>query len=114
MTDATISLGGSSWSVPPLAVKQNKIVDPLIISLLPIFSKWKEDPGSISKIGHEQYENLITIAYTAITRAKPEFTRAQFDDLPVTLPELIAAFSIVAQQTGIFAKATSSGEATAG
>ena len=41
----------------------------------------------------------------------PEVTRAQFMELPITLPELIAAFSVIACQTGVFQKENSAGEA---
>lgn len=101
---AEIKLGGSSFDIPALAVKQNRICDPLIISLLPIFSNWSTDKASIGKIGQEQYDALLTIAYTAITRALPAFTRAEFEDLPITLPELVFAFTTIAQQTGVFAR----------
>jgi hypothetical protein len=109
---ASISLGGKDWEIPQLAVKQNRIVDPLIISLLPVFSTWTTDKNSITKIGKEQYDALLTIAYTAITRAKPDFKLAEFEELPVTLPELIFAFTVIAQQTGVFARGTP-GEAPA-
>lgn len=111
---AEISIGGKQWQVPQLAIKQNRIIDPLVLALLPIFYTWKSDPATISKIGREQYDSLLTIVYTAITRAKPDFTLQQFEDLPATLPELINAFSIIAQQTGIFAKADTPGEVKAG
>ena len=101
---AEISLGGRKFDIPALAVKQNRIIDPLIISLLPIFSTWSTDKTSIGKIGSEQYEALLTIAYTAITRALPAFKKEEFEDLPITLPELIFAFTTIAQQTGVFAR----------
>ena len=109
---ANITLGGRSFEIPPLAVKQNRIIDPLIISLLPVFSNWSTDKASISKIEQKQYDDLLTIAYTAITRALPSFKKEEFEELPVTLPELIFAFTTIAQQTGVFARGTP-GEAPA-
>ena len=99
---AEIKLGGQTFDIPALAVKQNRVIDPIIIQLLPIFANWATDKTSISRIGQEQYDGLLTIAFTAITRAKPDFKRAEFEELPITLPELIFAFTTIAQQTGVF------------
>jgi hypothetical protein len=101
---AEIKLAGRTFDIPALAVKQNRVIDPAIISLLPIFANWTTDKNSIGKIGSEQYEALLTIAYTAITRALPQFKKEEFDELPITLPELIFAFTTIAQQTGVFAR----------
>jgi len=108
-----VVLGGKSWPVPMLAARQNKIIDPLILRLLPVFALWQSDKAqALAKLGAAEYDALLDIAYVAITRAHPEFTRDAFLDLPVTLPELITAFSIIAQQTGVFQK--SSGETPLG
>lgn len=98
-----ITLGGKEWPVPQLVARQNKIIDPLIISLLPVFTQWETDKaGALTKLGAKEYDSLIEIAFQAIRKASPEITRDQFLDLPITLPELIGAFSVIAQQTGVF------------
>ena len=109
-----VTLGGQVWPVPLLAAKQNRIIDPLILSLLPIFKEWQADKVlAFSKIGAPQYEALQEIAFQAIRRACPVLTREQFLDLPVTLPELVTAFPVIARQTGIFERA-GPGEGAAG
>jgi len=108
-----ITLGGKEWAVPMLAARQNKIIDPLILGLLPMFGDWQTNRFlALSKITPKDYEALQEIAYQAIRRASPEVTRDQFLDLPITLPELVAAFPVVAQQTGVF-KRGEPGEAQA-
>lgn len=110
----SVALGGQRWPVPTLAARQNRVIDPLILSLLPVFSAWQADKTlSLSKLGAVQYEALLEIAFQAIRRAHPELTREQFLDLPVTLPELVAAFPVIARQTGVFERA-SPGEDPAG
>ncbi len=109
----TVALGGQRWPVPALAARQNRIIDPLILSLLPVFSEWQSDRAALSKLGSAQYEALLEIAFQAIRRARPELAREQFLDLPVTLPELVAAFPVIARQTGVFERA-SPGEGAAG
>ncbi len=103
---AAITLGGKMWQVPVLTARQNKVIDPLILGLLPIFSEWQHDKAAaLSRLGSEQYDSLLEIAFVAIRRAHPDLTHEKFLDLPVTLPELITAFSAIAQQTGVFQKA---------
>lgn len=111
---AQVRLAGKAWRIPMLAARQNRIIDPLILGLLPVFAQWQDDKsGALAKLGNQQYEALLEIAYVALTRAAPELTREQFMDMPVTLPELIEAFSVIAQQTGVFQK-TGEGEMTPG
>lgn len=108
---AIISVGGKDFDIPQLAVRQNRIIDPLIINLIPILSAWTKDKNL--NIGSKEYDDLLTIAFTAITKAKPDFKKEEFEELHITLPELITAFSTIAQQTGIFTRGTP-GEAKAG
>lgn len=111
---AQVRLAGKAWRIPMLAARQNRIIDPLILGLLPVFAQWQDDKsGALAKLGNQQYEALLEIAYVALTRDTPELTREQFMDMPVTLPELIEAFSVIAQQTGVFQK-TGEGEMTPG
>jgi hypothetical protein len=109
-----VSLGGQTWPIPQLAAKQNRIIDPLILSLLPVFNEWQTNKAqALSMLGGPQYEALQEIAYQAIRRARPEVTREQFLELPVALPELVAAFPVIARQTGVFQRGEP-GEAEAG
>ena len=109
-----VLLGGRLWPIPLLAARQNRIIDPLILSLLPLFSEWKDDKiATLSKLNTSNYESLLEIAFQAIRRAHADVSREQFLDMPVTLPELVAAFPVIAQQTGVFERAAP-GEAGAG
>jgi hypothetical protein len=109
----SIRLGGRDWLIPMLSARQNKIIDPLILSLLPLFAEWQTDKASaLGQLDQPHYESLQEIALQAIKQASPDITRDTFLELPITLPELVAAFSIIAQQTGIFSRGESgSGEA---
>ena len=110
-----IKLAGKEWPVPLLAAKQNKIIDPLIMKLIPIFAAWKEDKGrALSQVAEEQYESLQIICYTALKRANPQLTRDEFDDLPISLHEMIEAFPVIAEQTGLFVKQSSESAASQG
>jgi hypothetical protein len=98
-----VTLGGRSWPVPPLAVRQNRVIDPLILSLLPTFAALDAEQAAL-RLQAKEYDALLLIAYTALTRAHPQLTREAFDEMPITLPELIGAFETIARQTGLFVK----------
>ncbi|MEI7669244.1 MAG: hypothetical protein WCJ33_04095 [Pseudomonadota bacterium] len=98
-----ITLGNKEWFVPVLVAKQNKIIDPIIIKLLPTFANLKNG-NNFLQISEQEYNDLLEISYIAIIREHKEMTREKFLEMPITLPELINAFSVIAQQTGIFRK----------
>jgi hypothetical protein len=109
-----VSLGGKVFYIQLLTARQNRIIDPLILNLLPIFADWQQDRIlSLSKLSQPHYEALQEIAYCAVHKSNPELTREAFMDLPITLQELVTAFPVIAQQTGIFSRGDP-GEALAG
>lgn len=103
----TITLAGKEWPVPLLVPRQQRVIIPAILRL-----------GSVNptKITEQQYDDLVEIAFRAISRAHPQFTKEQLLDMPVTLIELISALPVIAQQTGMlaFKKGDDAGEARAG
>lgn len=110
-----IILGGNDFRVPLLVARENRIIDPIILKLLPVFAQWQEDrAGALAKIGAEEYNALHEITFVAIGREHKELKKEQFLDLPITLSELIAAFNVIAQQTGIFQKSTEGGATVPG
>ncbi len=100
-----IVLGGKKWEIPMLSARQNRVVDPLILGLLPLFATWQQDKATaLGMLSQPQYEALQEIAYQGMSRSRPDVSRDAFLDLPVTLPELVTAFAAVAEQTGIFSR----------
>lgn len=100
-----VTLGGKKWDIPMLSARQNRVVDPLILGLLPLFATWQGDrAAALGMLAQPQYEALQEIAYQGILRGRPDITRDTFLDLPVSLPELVTAFAVVAEQTGIFSR----------
>lgn len=98
-----ITLAGKEWEIPPLVIRQTRIIDPLIIKLAPVLAKWRAPTvASLPEIDQEQYDGLLLIAYTALHVRNKELTIDQFYDMPVTLYELLVAFPQIAYQTGLF------------
>jgi hypothetical protein len=49
----------------------------------------------------EFFDTVCNALYWALTRAHPQLTRQQFDDMPMGMLEMIDCIGIVAQQTGM-------------
>jgi hypothetical protein len=97
----TITLGGSPYPVAPLKFKDLKRILPLFLDL-----------GIDSEARLDAQGEIIS---AAIATARPGFTRAAFDELSPTLPELQAAVSAIAVLSGLErrAEAQPPGEAKA-
>lgn len=98
-----ITLAGVEWFVPLLALRQNRIVIPRILQVLPIIEAAK-DPTSLAYIDMFSEETLDTfsrIVHAALTRAY-DITYEAFLDLPVNPQDLTAAISVIADATQFF------------
>jgi hypothetical protein len=106
----SIILAGKSWPVPRLAPRQNRVVVPALLRLIPRILKARDEAVAASEsdltwlgrlVDEPTYDELATVSYTALTRAHPELKPAEFDDMPVETLELIAAVFVIARQAGL-------------
>ncbi len=51
-----------------------------------------------------QYDTLLDIVFSALTRGHPALARDEFDDWPIATYELLDALPVIAQQTGLMRK----------
>jgi hypothetical protein len=110
-TAPTARLAGRDWPVPVLAPRQNRLVVPALLDLIPRIVRARDDVAASGAGGvfaqlaryldTETYDRLSDIVFTALTRATPDLSRAEFDDMPIDTLELIAAVHIVARQAGL-------------
>jgi len=106
-----ILLAGRAWPVPRLAPKQNRIVVPALLELIPKILRARDEATAAGELGSfaqvaryldtAAYDRLMEIAFTALTRAHPDLCRADFDDMAMDTFELIAAVRVVALQAGL-------------
>ena len=94
-----ITLGGRHYPVAPLKFRDLKRILPLFLTL-----------GIDSEAKLEAQGDIIA---AALATADPNFTRAAFDDLSPTVPELQSAVSAVAVLSGLERRSPLSGEAPA-
>ena len=118
----TIHLAGRDWPIPKLAIKQNRVVVPLVLKLVPELSQIFAAIAAAEQSGHtmpqidiseETFDRIATVVYTATTRATPGFARAEFDNLEIDLFELVEALNVVITQSGAFKRNAAPGEAKA-
>jgi hypothetical protein len=96
----TITLGGRDYPVAPLKFRDLKRILPLFLEL-----------GIDSEAKIDAQGDIIA---AALATADPNFTRAAFDDLSPTVPELRIAISTIAILSGLERKAILPGEAQLG
>jgi hypothetical protein len=97
-----VHLGGREWPVPLLVVRQNRIIVPLILSLVPLMAAFRVSrQAGLAKVGEKEYDAMSEICYQAIRRAQPEFSHDQFNDLPVQIWEMVQALEVIAEQSGL-------------
>ena len=122
--DHYIVLGGVSYSVKPLAVRQLRKVIPAVTKLIgelgPIIraaEKVKagatdaEDlPGMMSllqdlSLSEQQFDLLTEAVWGTLTRTHPAMTKDDFLDLEMQPIELFNALPVVMEMTGLMGKA---------
>jgi len=102
-----IALAGREWNLPKLAPRQNRIVVPALLELVPKILRARDgadaagEKGSYAALARYMdtttYDTLATLVFTALTRAHPGLARTEFDDMAIDTFELIAAVAPVAR-----------------
>jgi hypothetical protein len=94
-----VTLGKKEWAMPELAGRQIQKIVPRIFrgfKVVSLMAAQKADEVTDDDLGV-----LYDIAYIALTRAHPELTRDEFDDLPVTISELMNAIVVIGEAAGL-------------
>jgi hypothetical protein len=111
---STITLAGREWALPRLAPRQNRIVVPALLQLVPKILRARDagdaagEKGSFATLARyldtESYDTLAGLVFAALTRANPSLTREIFDDMAVDTFELVAAVVPIARAAGLLRK----------
>lgn len=126
-----IILGGETFHIPALASKQNRVVMGGLKLLMPVLQDFErmaneaksaldkakangggnaDDAKSVLSMLNDfpletaTFDVLCDVVYAACTRARPEFTRAEFDDLPLGVDELMQALPVIMGQAFSFSR----------
>lgn len=104
--EVRVTLGGTAWTLADLAPRQYRKVIPALIGLGTLATVADLDEGRIDR--------LVEAYYWALTRAQPTLTREQWDEVPVSVIEMIEALPVLAEKAGLVPRRdAASGEARA-
>lgn len=125
-----VLLAGREWAIPQLAILQASKVVPALMDLLPLIGKiqsaievsadgtvtTKDEAAmlrAMASITEETYATIVKAVFWSLKRGYPQLGQPEFDNMPVTLPELLNSLSVIMRQTG-FIKPKASGEVSTG
>ena len=110
-TTPTITLAGREWPLPKLAPRQNRIVVPALLRLVPKILAARDDAdragekGSFAALARyldsESYDTLTNLVFAALTRATPDLGRETFDTMAIDTFELLSALVPIARAAGL-------------
>ncbi len=116
MTDQKITLAGVEYVIPPLAIKQNRHVEVLAARHLDYFNRARSTRINLLDLTDQEAEDFQRVVYHAITRGRPDLTWEAFEELPISMREIMLALPVCINQSGLFKPATEAapppGEAT--
>lgn len=124
----TITINDVKWPVPKLAPRQNEIVVPLILKLVPklLAARQERDNGDGTRTAFmdlgvlatvltgEGMRELGEVVFRALERGHRDLTREEFDDMPMGTLEMVEAVVTIARQTGVIRQTAEVGGTTKG
>lgn len=106
-----ITLGDRTFAVPPLPLRHNRVIYPLCRDLSVIDGEDDTESfigrlvaagGKPEAVRDDEWPKLEKIALHAAMAADASFDATVFDALPITMMQLIDAFFVARQQTGVW------------
>lgn len=95
MAKFTIKLGEKEWDIDsPLKFKQLRVIEPAMSKIIAM--RGAAEGGNTEKF----YEEMATVIIAAVNNKG--FDKAQLDELPVKVSDLIAAVQTIAQAAGMW------------
>ena len=105
-----IVIANRSWPVPRLSPKQNRIVVPALLAVVPriVDAHRRSETGTQDRLflmarylDTPTYDRIADAVFHALTRAHPQLSRTEFDELPIDTLDLLGAITVIARQAGL-------------
>lgn len=106
-TIPTVTLAGKRWPVPPLALKQMRVVVPILMKRMRELGGLQA--GQVDALTNETTGDLITAVFIGLQRGHGAMKREEFEEMPVGWQELIEASIVVSRQAGMIGKKETNG-----
>jgi hypothetical protein len=99
-----VRLGGKTWKVPELGIRQLRSVRRPIIDLTDALVETADETTGerVMKLSEAQFGQMCDVVFHGLTRAHPELTRDAFEAMAATDGEIFLAFLVVRRQSGIY------------
>lgn len=96
-----VTLSGTVFEVPMLPIRLNRIAYPLCRKLhnAGFLERIIEGKGQVD-CSDDEMDVLVELAFVAVQAALPNVTRDEFDNWPISPPELVDAYFVIRYQTG--------------
>ena len=104
----TITLAGQQWPVLPLTLGQLRTLQPVFNRVV---GRVLSSNLSLHELTEQDLADLAQIALTGMSKAHPTMTEAELSNMPIGVLELVGALLPVMEQSGLFKRAESPGEA---
>lgn len=103
-----VTLAGKAWPVPKLGIAQNIVVGPIVARRMKQLATIS-GAASLDVLSEDMIQDLAMAAFQALRRGHGDLRRAEFDEMPIDIMELVTALPVIAQQTGLY-RAAKAGE----
>jgi len=99
-----VTLGGKTWKVPELGIRQLRLVRRPIIDLTDALVETADETTGerVMKLTETQFGQMCDVVYHGLTRAHPALSRDEFEAMAATDGEIFLAFLVVRRQSGIY------------
>lgn len=125
-----IKLAGREFSVPKLGIRQNRQVVGALQYIIPVLNRAEvmaaaakdapdaridvEGLAAVLTMSPDTFDRVADAVYYAVTRALPDFSREEFESMPIGVDELVAALpTVMVQSFALKKKKEAAPEATA-
>lgn len=101
----SVTLAGKQWPMPELVIRQNRKVRRPLIEMNDRIRLANKDGAVFAELPEEDWDRLIVVPiYYGLTRAHPTLKLEEFLDWPATDEELVNAWFVLRDQSGVFLK----------
>lgn len=99
----TIHIDGKDWPIPPFNFETSANCTPLIVKLGAETKRLAQDPLALTTPLVLEFGTMV---FTAMHQGHTDLTREQFNQMRITVPDLIATLNVLRRQAGLFRERT--------
>jgi hypothetical protein len=95
-----VTLGGKEFLVPPLVIKQLRVVFPSLGKIVKLLNA-ANPMAALSSMEQEDFDRILDVVFVGVSGGSPGFRREQFDALTASPDEIFGALLAVGRAAGL-------------